>query len=102
MGTAIVIGKMLSKISWKMKKNVESEERDKNFHAFVHRKWMSKGCLACDCRVLHCILRFLEGKCDFLKRGIDWISLGFSLCLYGASLVAQTVKCLPSMWETQV
>lgn len=73
MGTAIVIGKILSKVSWKMKKNVESEERDKNFHAFVHRKWMSKGCLACDPRVLHCILRFLEGKCDFLKRGIDWL-----------------------------
>lgn len=73
MGTAIVIGKILSKISWKVKKNVESEDRDKNFHAFVHRKWMSKGCLACDPRVLHCILRFLEGKCDFLKRGIDWL-----------------------------
>lgn len=73
MGTAIVIGKILSKVSWKMKKNVESEDRDKNFHAFVHRKWMSKGCLACDPRVLHCILRFLEGKCDFLKRGIDWL-----------------------------
>ena len=73
MGTAIVIGKILSKISWKVKKNVESEDRDKNFHAFVHRKWMSKGCLACDPRVLHCILRFLEGKRDFLKRGIDWL-----------------------------
>lgn len=73
MGTAIVIGKILSKISWQVKKNVESEDRDKNFHAFVHRKWMSKGCLACDPRVLHCILRFLEGKCDFLKRGIDWL-----------------------------
>lgn len=71
MGTAIVIGKILSKISWKMKKNTEREERDKNFRAFVHRKWMSKGCLACDPRVLHCILRFLEGKCDFLKRGIN-------------------------------
>lgn len=71
MGTPIVIGKILSKISWKMKKNVQSEERDKNSHDFVHRKWMSKGCLACDTRVLHYILRFLEGKCDFLKRGID-------------------------------
>ena len=44
-----------------------------------------------DCSVSHCISYFLIG----LFSDISYFQLF-------ASLVAQTVKCLPAMWETQV
>ena len=53
-------------------------------------------------------MRFLEASGFFLVN-IPYITLLLvcfylrtSYFLYGASLVAQTVKCLPTMWETWV
>ena len=53
-------------------------------------------------------MRFLEASGFFLVN-IPYITvllvcfyLRTSYFLYGASLVAQTVKCLPTMWETWV
>ena len=45
--------------------------------------------------------RILESVSIFFPRGSSWPSF-YPASLLGTSLMAQMVKCLPTMWETQV
>ena len=84
----------------------------KNFHSFLHY----------DCTSLHShqehrrvpffphphplprfiVCRLFDNGCSDWCEMICYYSFDLHFCSNSASLVAQVVKCLPAMWETQV